>query len=149
MPKPVDILLVEDYEPDAQLILILLKKNRIANKVQLVRDGAEALDYVFCRGAYQKRSFDHPPGVVLLDIRLPKMDGWEVLRQIRQDKRTGSIPVIMLSGSLFTPDLQKGKQLGALGCITKPMQFEKLPVICSRNTGFAWSVTGQDPSIKK
>ncbi len=148
MSKPVEILLVEDYEPDAQLILILLKKNRIANKVQLVRDGAEALDFVFCRGAYHKRTMENLPGVVLLDIRLPKMDGWEVLRQIRQDKRTFNIPVVMLSGSMFTPDLQKGKQLGALGCLPKPMQFEKLRDLL-KDTGFVWSITGQEPSTKK
>ncbi len=142
MPEPVEILLVEDYEPDAQLILILLKKHQIANKVRFVRDGGEALDFMFCRGAYRDRSFEHPPGVVLLDIRMPKMDGLEVLSQIRQHPQTRQVPVVMLSGSLFPEDLAKARRLGALGCIPKPLQFEKLRDLLAES-GFTWLLMSQ------
>src|SRR5689334_14293899 len=142
MSEPVEILLVEDYEPDTQLVSILLKKNRIANKVHLVRDGGEALDFLFCRGKYTNRSFDKPPGVILLDIRLPKLDGWEVLRQLRQDPRTSSIPVVMLSGSVFAGDLEKARQFGVLGCLPKPIQFEKLRELLTESR-FVWLLLGQ------
>ncbi|HZQ47099.1 MAG TPA: response regulator [Verrucomicrobiae bacterium] len=142
MSEPVEILLVEDYEPDAQLVSILLKRNRIANKVHLVRDGGEALDFLFCRGAYHRRSFEHPPGVVLLDIRLPKLDGWEVLHRLRQDPRTSRIPVVIMSGSIYAEDMEKGKQLGALGCLSKPVPFEKLRELLTES-GFVWLLLGQ------
>lgn len=144
MPKPVEILLVEDYEPDAQLIAILLKKHRIANKVHFVRDGGEALDFIFGRGARIDYGFKQSPGVVLLDIRMPKMDGWEVLRQIKQDPQTRNIPVVMLSGSLFEEDLEKARQLGVLGCLTKPVQFEKLRDLLTE-AAFTWLLMGKEP----
>lgn len=143
MSEPVEILLVEDYEPDAQLISILLKKHRIANKIHFARDGSEALDFVFCRGAHRERRFDHPPGVVLLDIRLPKLDGWEVLRQIRQDPRTRNLPVVIMSGSLFAEDLEKARHVGALGCLAKPIRFETLRDLLTES-GFTWLLLGQD-----
>lgn len=148
MSEPVEILLVEDYEPDTQLVSILLKKNRIANKVHLVRDGGEALDFMFCRGKYNNRGFDQPPGVILLDIRLPKLDGWEVLRQLRQDPRTSRIPVVVMSGSMYAEDVKKGEQLGALGFLSKPIQFEKLRELLTEY-GFVWLLLGQQSLEKK
>src|SRR5690349_22798255 len=85
MNEPMEILLVEDYPVDQQLAVRLFESSRPGRKVHVLRDGLEALDFVFCRGAYQTRSFDRPPGVVLLDIRLPEVDGWKVLEQIKAD----------------------------------------------------------------
>lgn len=132
-----EILLAEDYEPDVQLALILFKKNRIGNEIHVVRDGSEALDFVFCRGAHEDRTFDNLPGVVLLDIRLPKVDGWEVLRRIKQDPRTAKISVIMASGSLFANELQKSRSLGATGCLEKPLKLDALRKSLL-HAGFRW-----------
>ncbi len=138
MKEPVEILLVEDYEPDAHFITRLLGKNRVTNKLHTVMDGAAALDFVFCRRAYRARDFAKPPGVVLLDTRLPKVDGWEVLRQMKEDARTCKIPVIIITGSVFEEDLAKGEALGADGCLAKPLRFEEFREILNR-VGFVWS----------
>jgi two-component system response regulator len=132
-----EILLAEDYEPDVRLAFILFKKNRIANRIHVVRDGQEALDFVFCRGAYADRTFDQLPQVALLDIRLPKVDGWEVLRQIKQNPRTSKISVIMTSGSVFANEIQKSESLGAAGCLEKSFKFETLREILAR-AGLRW-----------
>lgn len=142
MPEPVEILIVEDYGPDAQLLLLLLKRNRIANKVQVVHDGCAALDFIFCRGAYATNSLEPLPRVVFLDIRLPKVDGWEVLSQIKRDPRTRGIIVIMLSGSLFPQELTMARQLGADGCIAKPSNAEELRQALGL-CGFAWTLVGE------
>ncbi len=148
MAEPVEILLVEDYEPDARLIALLLKKHRVANKLHHVRDPGEALDFVFGRGAHRHRGPDHPVGVVLVDIHLPKMDGWEVLRQIRQDDRTNQLSVILLSGYLFPDDFEKARQMGASGCLLKPVSFDKLRDALTES-GFEWSITApEQASIK-
>src|SRR3954449_11647777 len=124
MKDPFEILLVDDYEPDVQLVLRLFRKGRIANKLHVVHDGIQALDFVSCRGAFRHRTPGHPPLVVLLDIRLPKVDGWEVLRQMKADPRINGIPVVMMSGSLFAEELEKSRQAGANSCIAKPIQLE-------------------------
>ena len=141
MKEPVEILLVEDYEPDAHFITRLLGKNRVTNKLQIVSDGAAALDFVFCRRAYRTRDIAKPPGVVLLDTRLPKVDGWEILRQIKEDPRTRKIPVIIITGSVFEEDLAKGEALGADGCLAKPVRFEALREVLNR-ARFVWSFAG-------
>ena len=123
-------------------MLLLLKRNRIANKVQVVHDGCQALDFIFCRGAYSANSFEHLPRVVFLDIRLPKVDGWEVLRQIKQDHRTRAVPVIMISGSLFLQELITARELGADGCIAKPSNTEQLRQVLVQ-CGFVWINAGE------
>lgn len=140
MLEPVDILLVEDYEPDARLIALLLRKNRIANKLHVLRDPIEVLDFLFGRGAHRQRSSGNPLGVVLLDIHLPKMDGWELLRQIRENDQTKHLPVIMLSGYLFPDDIEKARQWGAIGCLLKPLAFDKLRELLTE-AGFGWFLT--------
>jgi CheY-like chemotaxis protein len=140
MLEPVDMLLVEDYEPDARLIGLLLRKNRIANKLHILRDPIEALDFLFGRGAHRQRSPGNPLGAVLLDVHLPKMDGWNLLRQIRENDQTQHLPVIMLSGNLFPDDVERAQQLGANGCLLKPVVFEKLRELLTE-AGFGWSFT--------
>src|SRR5689334_2933944 len=97
MPVPFEILFIEDYEPDVKLLLLLLKRHRIMNKVHVIDNGAEALDFLFCRGKHANRITEPLPGVVLLDIRIPKVDGLEALQQIKMNPATHNVPVIMLS----------------------------------------------------
>ncbi len=130
-----EILLVEDYEPDAQYLGYLLRRSHVTNPLKLVSDGHEALDFLLCQGAYRDRNPAQMPKVVLLDIRLPKVDGVGVLRQIKQDTRTRSIPVIVLTGSKFEEDLEQARQAGADGFLTKPISLEAMQRAC-RQFGF-------------
>jgi two-component system response regulator len=94
-----DILLVEDNQDDMDLALHALKREKLANRIVVARDGEEALDFLFCRGAFARRSFEHPPKLVLLDLKVPKVDGMEVLKQVKSDPRTKTIPVVILTSS--------------------------------------------------
>ena len=123
--NPPEILIVEDSENDIELTLHALRREKIANKIHVVRDGEEALDFLFCRGAYAGRSFDRPPSVVLLDLKLPKVDGIEVLRQVRSDPRTRPIPVVILTSSREENDVVNGYVMGVNSYIQKPVDFEK------------------------
>jgi two-component system response regulator len=126
MADQFEILLVEDYRPDAQLLLRLLKKHQILNKTRVVWDGAQALDQFFGRWSGRFNSPDAPPLVIILDIRLPKVDGWEVLRRLKAGARTAAIPVIMVSGCVSDDEREKARQLGAIACLSKPVRFEEL-----------------------
>jgi two-component system response regulator len=117
------ILLVEDNEDDVLLTMRSLRENRIGNQVDVVRDGAEALDYLFARGEYQHHDEGDLPAVVLLDLKLPKIDGLEVLRQIRANERTRLLPVVILTSSSEEQDLINGYQLGANSYVRKPVAF--------------------------
>ena len=117
------ILLVEDNPNDEELTLLALSDSRVANQVIVVRDGAEALDYFFCRGAYASRDPTDLPQVVLLDIKLPKVDGLEVLRQLRADPRTALQPVVLLTSSKEEQDMLSGYRLGANSYVRKPVSF--------------------------
>src|SRR6266853_2993313 len=99
-----DILLVEDNQDDVDLALHALKREKLANNIFVVRDGEEALDFLFCRGAFTHRSFNNPPRLVLMDLQLPKVDGLEVLRQVKADPRTMAIPVIVMTSSTEESD---------------------------------------------
>src|SRR5271156_4032251 len=116
-----DILLVEDSQDDAQLVLHALRRAMLANQVFVVRDGEEALDFLFCRGTFAERSFDHPPKLVLLDLKLPKVDGMEVLKQLKGDPRTKTIPIVMMTSSKEERDLVSSYSLGANSFIQKPV----------------------------
>ncbi|HEU6449409.1 MAG TPA: response regulator [Verrucomicrobiae bacterium] len=119
----VDVLLVEDEADHAELAMRAFKRSRFANRIRLVQDGEEALDYLFRLGKYAKRKFSETPHIILLDLNLPKINGFEVLRRIKSDKRTRGIPVIVLTISHEAEDLEKSKQLGADNYIVKPVDI--------------------------
>jgi CheY-like chemotaxis protein len=121
----VQILLVEDNPYDAELTVSALKRSRLSNRVDLVHDGAEALDYIFATGAYADRAINECPRVILLDLKLPKVDGIEVLRQIKSDSRTKHIPVVVLTSSKEDRDLDRCYDLGANSYIVKPVDFDQ------------------------
>jgi two-component system, response regulator len=120
------ILLVEDNPDDEALALRALRKDNIGNKIIVVRDGAEALDFLFCTGAYADRDPNNLPEIVLLDLRLPKVDGLEVLRRIRADQGTSLLPVVVLTASTADRDLVAGYAYGANSYIRKPVDFIQL-----------------------
>ncbi len=142
------ILLVEDNADDETLILRALKKNNICNKVDVVRDGREALDYLFGAGAYSERDISVQPQVILLDLKLPKVDGLEVLQQIRSDQRTRLLPVVILTSSDEEKDLINGYSLGANSYICKPVDFEQFSEAV-RQLGLYWLVLNEAPPHKR
>jgi DNA-binding response OmpR family regulator len=140
----VEILLVEDSASDEELTIHAFRKYNLTNKLQVVRDGEEALDFIFCRGAFAGRKFDNGPKVVLLDIKLPKVDGLSVLRQIKGDDRTKHIPVVMLTSSQEERDVVDGYQFGANSYIVKPVGFEQLTEAV-REIGLYWLILNKPP----
>ena len=138
------ILLVEDNRDDEELTLRALRKNKIGNKVHVVRDGAEALDFVFCAGEYAQRDIRDVPQVILLDLKLPKIDGLEVLRRIRADERTRLLPVVILTSSKEEQDLIEGYKQGANSYVRKPVDFNQF-VEAVRELGLYWLVLNEAP----
>jgi two-component system, response regulator len=118
------VLLVEDNPDDVALTQMAFKRNRIANRLAVASDGEEALDYLFCRGKYAGRNLNDKPAVILLDLKLPFISGLEVLRQIRADKSTSSIPVVVLTSSLEDSDQSESQRLGANAYFGKPVEFD-------------------------
>ncbi|MBI2681838.1 MAG: response regulator [Acidobacteriales bacterium] len=139
-----EILLVEDSEDDVELILHSLRREKVANKIHVARDGEEALDFLFCRGAHAERSRERPPGVVLLDLKLPKVDGIEVLRQLRAEPSTRAIPVVILTSSREEKDLVNGYSLGANSYIQKPVNFDSFRETV-KQLGMYWLVVNVPP----
>jgi two-component system response regulator len=121
----VEILIVEDNPRDAELTMRALRKNNLANNVLIAEDGAEALDFFFCRGRFEKRSFTNPPKVVLLDLKLPKVSGLEVLRTVKSDKRTSHIPIVVVTSSREGPDMEEAYELGVNSYVVKPVDFDQ------------------------
>lgn len=121
----VDILIVEDNSADVELTLHALQKNKLANRVYVARDGEEALNFLFCRDNFQDRSFEMPPRIVLLDLKLPKVDGKEVLKALRSDPRTRSIPIVIFTSSKEERDLIDSYGLGANSYVQKPLDFNE------------------------
>ena len=141
---PVEIFLVEDNPQDAELTLYALKKHNVANHIEVARDGAEALDYMFCTGAYAHRRIENGPKVVLLDLKLPKVDGLEVLRRIKTDTRTRTTPVVVLTSSREERDIVESYQLGVNSYIVKPVDFEQFSEAV-RQLGLYWVLLNQAP----
>ena len=142
--EAVDILLVEDTPQDAELTTRALKKNNLANRLITVEDGAEALDFIFCRGKYATRNNAHSPKVVLLDLKLPKVSGLEVLRALKQDERTRSIPVVVVTSSREDPDIKTAYALGANSYVVKPVDFDAFAAAVS-SLGMYWLLVNQPP----
>lgn len=140
----IEILLVEDNPADAELTLHALRKSNLANRIQWVHDGEEALDFLFCRGAFSSRRFDAAPRLVLLDLKLPKVDGLEVLRQVKEDSRTTAIPVIVLTSSNEERDLVKSYKLGVNSYIQKPVNFSEFQDVVLR-LGMYWLLVNTNP----
>jgi two-component system, response regulator len=141
------ILLVEDNPDDELLTLRALKKNNVANEVIVARDGVEALDYLFGEGAHADRDSKKIPQVVLLDLKLPKLDGLGVLRRIRSDARTKSLPVVILTSSNEELDRISGYDLGANSYVRKPVDFDQF-VAAALQLGLYWLVLNEPPPVK-
>ena len=144
----VEILLVEDNATDAELAIRTLKKNNLANNLVWVKDGAEALDFLFARGEYAGRSDCAAPRVVLLDLRLPKVDGMEVLRAIKEDARTRAIPVVVLTSSQEDLDVAESYKLGVNSYISKPVEFDAFAKTVAE-LGMYWLLYNHPPVIGK
>ncbi len=138
--SPVEILLVEDNPNDVELALHALKKNNLTNRIEVVRDGEEALDFIFGNGIDSNR-----PKVILLDLKLPKVDGLEVLKRLKSDPQTRSIPVVMLTSSAEERDIVKSYQLGVNSYIVKPLDFEQFTEAV-RHLGLYWLLMNQPPA---
>jgi two-component system, response regulator len=143
----VEILLVEDNPNDVELALHALKKNNLVNRIQVVRDGEEALDYVFCKGSFADRDIRLIPKVILLDLKLPKIDGIEVLKQIKSSPATQSIPVVVLTTSREERDVLESYRLGVNSYILKPVDFDQF-VDSVRQIGFYWMLLNQHPKLE-
>jgi CheY-like chemotaxis protein len=145
MSKPLEILLVEDNADDAELAIRALKRRNLANHLVHVTDGQAALDFLFGTGAWEGREVHTQPRVVLLDLKLPKLDGIEVLRRVRADARTKLLPVVVLTSSREDRDIVESYQLGANSYIVKPVEFENFSeAVC--NLGLYWLLLNESPN---
>jgi CheY-like chemotaxis protein len=140
--KPIEILLIEDNPADVVLTLRGLKKRNLSNKVLVINDGAEALDYIFARGEYEDRNMENIPRLILLDLKLPKVHGLEVLRQIKSNEMTKVIPVVVLTSSTEEKDVIESYKLGVNSYITKPVDFNKF-LKAAEEIGLYWVLLNQ------
>ncbi|WP_316348370.1 response regulator [Desulfuromonas acetoxidans] len=145
MDSPIEILLVEDNLNDVELTLHALKKNHIKNPIEVVHDGAEALDFIFCRGRYVNRDPSAQPRLILLDLKLPKVDGLEVLKVLKSTEETRQIPVVVLTSSREEIDMHKSYQLGVNSYIVKPVDLEQF-VQATGQLGLYWLIMNQTAS---
>jgi CheY-like chemotaxis protein len=142
----VEILLVEDNPDDLDMALHALRKMNLANHIHIARDGVEALDYIFCRNQHEGRKIEHAPKVILLDLKLPKVDGLEVLRSIKADPRTKSIPVVVLTSSREQRDVVESYKLGVNSYIVKPVNFTQFAEAVQK-IGLYWLLINQPPKF--
>jgi two-component system response regulator len=143
----VEILLVEDNPQDLELALRSLRKANLANNIQIARDGAEALEFIFCEGPYAGRNMENGPKVILLDLKLPKVDGLEVLARIKSDPRTQTIPVVVLTSSKEQRDVIESYKLGVNSYIVKPVNFETFAAAV-QELGMYWVLLNQAPQVE-
>lgn len=139
-----EILLVEDNPDDVELTVHALRREKLANDITVARDGEEALDFVFCRGQHSDRSFQNPPRLILLDLKLPKIEGLDVLRAIKADPRTKAVPVVIMTSSREERDLVESYKLGVNAYVQKPVDFEQFRGIV-KELGLFWLVINQAP----
>jgi len=142
--QEIEILLVEDDPNDVELTLLTLRKHNLGNKIHVARDGEEALDLLFCRNAFAKRHLDNAPKVVFLDLKLPKVNGLEVLKELKSDPRTRPIPVVVMTSSREQRDLVEGYRLGVNSYIQKPIDFGEFQTVI-KDLGYYWLVVNQSP----
>lgn len=140
----IEILLVEDNQDDLDMTVRALRKANLANSIHIARDGAEAVEYIFCEGAYANRKIQNGPKVVLLDLKLPKVDGMEVLKRMKSDSRTKMIPVVMLTSSKEQKDMIESYHLGVNSYIVKPVNFESFAAAVQQ-LGMYWLLLNQPP----
>ena len=140
----VEILLVEDSPDDLELTRRALRKANLTNPIHIARDGAEALDFIFCEGDYAGRDIENPPRVILLDLKLPKVDGLEVLKRVKGDPRTAAIPVVVLTSSKEQNDVVESYALGVNSYIVKPVNFERFAEAVQQ-LGMYWLLLNQPP----
>jgi two-component system, response regulator len=144
----VEILLVEDNPQDLQMTMRALKKANLANHIQIARDGEEALQFIFCEGEHAGRKIENAPKVILLDLKLPKVDGKEVLERIKGDPRTKMIPVVVLTSSKEQRDVVESYKLGVNSYIVKPVNFERFAAAV-QELGMYWLLLNQPPNLEK
>lgn len=144
MKQDIDILLVEDNAGDAEMTVAALSENNLANKLLHVKNGEEALDFIFGEGKYLGRQIDHKPKVILLDLKMPKVNGIEVLQKIRSDERTRNIPIVVLTSSKEDPEIQKCYDLGVNSYVVKPVEFDEFQKAISE-LGLYWMIANQQP----
>src|ERR1700677_3745087 len=143
----IEILLVEDNPDDLEMSLHALRKAKIANRIQVARDGQEALDFIFCEGDFAGRKLEDGPKVILLDLKLPKVDGLEVLKRIKSDPHTRKIPVVVLTSSKEQNDVIASYDLGTNSYIVKPVSLDQF-VAAVQNLGMYWLLLNQPPNIE-
>lgn len=142
----VELLLVEDSPQDLELTQRALKKAKLTNQIHVARDGEEALDFIFCTGPFASRRVEDVPKLILLDLKLPKVDGLEVLRRLKDDPRTSSIPVVVLTSSKEQCDVVESYRLGVNSYIVKPVDFEGFSTAV-KDLGFYWLLLNQPPNL--
>lgn len=145
MENEIEILLVEDNMSDAEMTIRALKKNNLANNILHLKDGAEALDFIFAQGNYSYRKLENKPKVILLDLKMPKVNGIQVLQKIKSDERTKRIPVVVLTSSKEDPDIIECYNLGVNSYVVKPVQFEQFVKTIS-DLGLYWIILNQPPN---
>ncbi len=143
----VEILIVEDTPQDLDLTLRALRKAKVSNRIEVARDGAEALEFIFCTGPYAGRKFENGPRVILLDLKLPKVDGLEVLQRLKGDPRTKSIPVVVLTSSKEQNDVVESYNLGVNSYIVKPVNFEQFSEAIQK-LGMYWLLLNHPPQLE-
>jgi len=144
--KSAVILLIEDNPNDAELTLRALRENNLANEIKLLDDGEKALNYIFCRGEFSGRDQSENPKLIILDLKLPKVDGLEILRELKSSDATKSIPVVVLTSSQHETDVITSYKLGVNSYIVKPVEFDKF-VDAVRQLGLYWMLINQQPMV--
>ncbi len=140
----IEVLLVEDNETDAELTIRALKKKNLANNLVWVKDGEEALEFIFATGRYSHREIQDLPKLVLLDLRMPKVDGMEVIRSLKADDRTNKIPIVVLTSSKEDKDIVESYNLGVNSYVSKPVEFEEFTEAVS-TLGLYWMLLNKSP----
>ena len=144
----IEILLVEDNPADLKMTLHALHTGKVANHIQVARDGAEALEFIFCEGAYASRKMSDGPKVIMLDLKLPKVDGLEVLSRVKGDPRTKNIPVVVMTSSKEQSDLASSYDLGVNSYIVKPVNFEAFAKAV-QDLGMYWLLLNEPPNLEQ